>query len=83
VLRRGGAFFVRDLLRPDDEATLNRLVAAYAGDESAHSQQMFRDSLHAALSLDEVRSALAAADLPAGWARQSTDRHWTAAGIRP
>ncbi len=82
VLRGGGALFVRDLLRPPDLETLERLVAAYAGEANAHQQQMFRDSLHAALSLEEVGGLLAGAGLPLEWARQTSDRHWTIAGIR-
>lgn len=81
VLKSGGLLFVRDLLRPDDAETLERLVQTYAGNENAHQQQMFRDSLHAALTLDEVRALLADFDVPAGWASQTSDRHWTVAGV--
>lgn len=80
VLRSGGLLFVRDLLRPDDEETLERIVAAYAGRENAHQRQMFRDSLHAALTLEEVRRLLSELNLPADWVRQTSDRHWTVAG---
>lgn len=80
VLRPGGVLFVRDLLRPPDEATLNALVAAYAGGESSHARQMFRDSLHAALTLEELRHELDEAGIPPAWARQTSDRHWTVAG---
>ena len=81
LLRPGGVLFVRDLLRPADEDTVERLVAQYAGGENEHARAMFRASLHAALTLDEVRQWLAAAALPRGWVRQTSDRHWTAAGI--
>ena len=50
VLRPGGLLFVRDLLRPDSSDEVERLVATYAGQENAHSRQLFRQSLHAALS---------------------------------
>src|SRR5262245_7979990 len=82
VLRPGGTLFVRDLLRPPDRPTLEQLVAAYAGDANDHQRQMFGDSLHAALSLEEVRALLAGAGLPAAWAKQTSDRHWTVAGRR-
>src|SRR5262245_12371753 len=49
VVRPGGTLFVRDLLRPETEARLRELVASYARDANAHQQQMFADSLHAAL----------------------------------
>ncbi|MGE5193320.1 MAG: class I SAM-dependent methyltransferase [Deltaproteobacteria bacterium] len=83
VLRAGGALFVRDLLRPPDRETLERLVVTYAGEANDHQRQMFRDSLHAALSLDEIRALLADAVLPVGWVRQTSDRHWTISGRHP
>jgi ubiquinone/menaquinone biosynthesis C-methylase UbiE len=82
VLRPGGTLFVRDLLRPPDRPTLEQLVAAYAGDANDHQRQMFGESLHAALSLEEVRALLADIGLPAAWCRQTSDRHWTVAGRR-
>lgn len=80
VLKPGGLLFVRDLLRPTDAATLKHLVATYAGDANAHQQQMFDDSLHAALTLDEIRVMLTSLDLPSAWVTQTTDRHWTISG---
>lgn len=80
VLRPGGVLFVRDLLRPPDLATLNDLVQTYAGDANDHQRQMFRDSLHAALTLGEVQQILQTLGLPAEWASQTSDRHWTAQG---
>lgn len=80
VLRAEGVLFVRDLLRPPDVGTLNHLVETYAGKENAHSQKLFRDSLHAALTLEEVRELLSRNELPEGWVRQTSDRHWTIAG---
>lgn len=80
VLAPGGLLFVRDLTRPPDLETINHLVDAYAGDETAHAQQMFRQSLQAALTLEEVRQLLNDAGLPTAWAGQTTDRHWTISG---
>ena len=80
VLRPGGILFVRDLLRPADERTLDQLVQTYAGDENAHQQKMFRDSLHAALTLDDVRDLLTEHSLPVDWVQQTSDRHWTISG---
>jgi ubiquinone/menaquinone biosynthesis C-methylase UbiE len=82
MLAPGGVLFVRDLLRPADLETLNHLVETYAGSENAHSQKMFRDSLHAALTLEEVRELLAGQCVPREWVRQTSDRHWTIAGRR-
>ena len=83
VLRPRGVLFVRDLLRPADRESLERLVAAYAGDAHLHQQQMFRESLHAALTLADVGELLCDAKCPAEWVRQTSDRHWTIAGILP
>jgi ubiquinone/menaquinone biosynthesis C-methylase UbiE len=83
VLRPRGVLFVRDLLRPADCESLERLVATYAGDANQHQQQMIRESLHAALTLAEVSELLGDANCPAEWVRQTSDRHWTIAGLRP
>ena len=83
VLRPGGTLFVRDLLRPDDESELRHLVATYAGDANAHQQQMFADSLHAALTLREVRTLVTRLGFDGTGVRQTSDRHWTLAAIKP
>lgn len=83
VTRPGGAIFVRDLLRPGSDADLAHLVQTYAGDANAHQQRMFADSLHAALTLDEVRAMVRSAGFDAATVRQTTDRHWTWAARKP
>ncbi len=75
--------FVRDLLRPATAEDVNRLVRQWAGTATEHQQQMFRESLHAALTISEIREILLAAGLGSGWVRQTTDRHWTIAGRVP
>jgi ubiquinone/menaquinone biosynthesis C-methylase UbiE len=82
VLRPDGLLFVRDLLRPRDFEALETIVATYAGEANDHQRRMFRDSLHAALSLDEVCALLRDAGLPSEWVNQTSDRHWTIAGRR-
>jgi len=82
VLRPGGALFIRDLLRPRDLETLEAIVATYAGQANDRQQRMFHDSLHAALSLDEVRALLRDAGLASDWVGQTSDRHWTICGRR-
>ena len=77
VSRRGGILFVRDLLRPETEESVDHLVETYAGDETPHARQMFRDSLCAAYTLSEMQQALIAVGLPAEWVTQTSDRHWT------
>lgn len=82
VVRPGGALFVRDLLRPVDDATLRGFVQKYAGDANAHQQQMFADSLHAALTLEEVRALVTPLGFDASTVQATSDRHWTWAARR-
>jgi ubiquinone/menaquinone biosynthesis C-methylase UbiE len=73
----GGTIFVRDLMRPADRGTLNQLVEMYAGDANAHQKKMFSDSLHAALTLDEIRDLVGRCGFDPASVRATTDRHWT------
>ena len=80
VVRPGGILFVRDLMRPHSDAQVEHLVSVYAGNENAHQQQLFRQSLHAALTLNEVRALLEDCDLSPNFVSASSDRHWTITG---
>lgn len=82
ILKPGGLLFVRDLMRPGDQATLDGLVQTYAGTSNGHQQQMFRDSLHAALTVDEVRDLLKRVGIPATSVQATSDRHWTIAATK-
>ena len=82
-LSKGGLLFFRDLLRPGSVEDLNRLVETYAGSENAHSQKMFRESLHAALTIAEVQQLLTHAGFDGESVVQTSDRHWTACCRRP
>lgn len=77
VAAPGATIFLRDLLRPADEATLRQLVDTYAAGANDHQRQMFADSLHAALTVAEVRELVAGAGFDPAGVRQTTDRHWT------
>jgi ubiquinone/menaquinone biosynthesis C-methylase UbiE len=77
VVKPGGVLFIRDLMRPGDEPTLNRLVDQYAAGANDHQRAMFRASLHAALTLDEVRALLHEAGLNVSSVQPTSDRHWT------
>jgi SAM-dependent methyltransferase len=83
VAKPGGLLFFRDLLRPPDEATLDRLVETYAGGESDHARRMFADSLHAALTLDEVRGLVAGLGFDPATVQATSDRHWTWSAMKP
>lgn len=80
VLTPGGFLFVRDLLRPQTEVELEALVSTYAGKSTPRQRQLFRQSLHAALTIDEVASLLARLGLDRQWVRATSDRHWTITG---
>ncbi|MBI3463109.1 MAG: class I SAM-dependent methyltransferase [Planctomycetes bacterium] len=77
VVAGGGPIFIRDLLRPPDESTLQRLVAQYASASTDHQRQLFSDSLRAALTLDEVRALVAGLGFSLETVTQTSDRHWT------
>ncbi len=75
----GVAVFVRDLVRPASVAARDALVARYAAADSDLGRELFRASLHAALTLDEVRQLVAASGLDGATVSQTSDRHWTLA----
>jgi ubiquinone/menaquinone biosynthesis C-methylase UbiE len=77
VAAPGAVLFLRDLLRPTDEATWRQLVQTYAGDANAHQRKMFADSLHAALTVEEVRAQVTDLGFDPATVRATTDRHWT------
>jgi ubiquinone/menaquinone biosynthesis C-methylase UbiE len=82
VCQSGGVIFVRDLARPDDLATLRHLVQTYAGDANAHQQQMFTESLHAALTLGEIRAMVVKLGFAPESVTMTSDRHWTWAVVK-
>ncbi len=82
VTRPGGTLFFRDLLRPSSTAELQSLVNRYTGDEIEHAQRMFGESLHAALSLEEIRNLVESMGFKPETVQQSSDRHWTWSAIK-
>ena len=77
VLQGGGVLFVRDLLRPKDDAAVHHLVETYAAGANEHQRQLFEASLRAALSLDEIRGIVTQLGYKADRVQQTSDRHWT------
>ena len=77
VTADGGFLFFRDLLRPADAETLDHLVATYAGAASQDQQQLFRQSLCAALNLDELRKTVEQLGFDPQSVQATSDRHWT------
>jgi ubiquinone/menaquinone biosynthesis C-methylase UbiE len=82
VTAPGGLLFFRDLLRPESTEQLEQLVETYAGNEEPYAKRMFAESLHAALTLDEIRELVSSLGFPAESVQQTTDRHWTWNSIR-
>jgi ubiquinone/menaquinone biosynthesis C-methylase UbiE len=82
VTKPGGLLFFRDLLRPADDAELGKLVNQYApaarlSTEANHQRSMFAESLHAALTLDELQNLIGQLELTSSSVKQTSDRHWT------
>jgi len=77
VVRKGGGIFVRDLMRPASLAMVDHLVHTYAGDSNPYQQKLYRDSLHAALTIPEVEEYVKSAGIRGARVVQSSDRHWS------
>jgi ubiquinone/menaquinone biosynthesis C-methylase UbiE len=82
VLKPNGAIFIRDLLRPNTPEIVEDIVINYAADCNEHQTMLFRDSLHAAFTLDEIKELMQQANLENINIYQSSDRHWTAERAR-
>jgi ubiquinone/menaquinone biosynthesis C-methylase UbiE len=78
LVKPNGAVLIRDLLRPDSLAEIDRLVAA-AGDYGPRQNQLFRDSLAAAFTLAEIQDLVLEAGMTDYQLSQTSDRHWTLA----
>lgn len=79
----GGTLMVRDLARPDDEAAVNALVDLHAANEPIPARNLFRDSLHASLTLDEIQGIVKGLGLSPDGVALTSDRHWTWTWSRP
>jgi len=83
VTKAGGLLFFRDLMRPESSDEIDRLVNEYAGEESDHGREMFYNSLHAALNLDEIRDLVRPHGFDDESVQATSDRHWTWVGRKP
>ena len=77
VTKKDGLLFIRDLLRPFSMAELQNIVNLHAGDATPKQKQLFTDSLHASLSLTEVREMVKLFGFEGFTVIQSSNRHWT------
>ncbi|MCA1991387.1 MAG: methyltransferase domain-containing protein [Coleofasciculus sp. S288] len=78
VLKPNGAILIRDLIRPADEATMNAMVESIGPEYDEHQKKLFRESLHAAFTVNELNELVQKAGLENVQVYQSSDRHWTA-----
>ncbi|GFE71311.1 class I SAM-dependent methyltransferase [Chroococcus sp. FPU101] len=78
VLKPNGGMLLRDLLRPASAEIINHIIEEIGEDYSLHQKQLFRDSLFAAFTLEEVKELLQAAGIKGVKLYQSSERHWTA-----
>jgi ubiquinone/menaquinone biosynthesis C-methylase UbiE len=78
VVKSNGGIFIRDLIRPENAEIMNALVDGIGEEYDEYQKKLFRDSLHAALTLDEVNQLISLSGLLNVKVYQSSDRHWTA-----
>ena len=83
VVQPGGLLFFRDLVRPDSEEDLRRLVETHASQENQRQQELFADSLRASLRVAEVRDLVAECGFDPETVQMTTDRHWTWSARKP
>ncbi len=75
LLAPGGVLLVRDLFRPDTEEQLTALVALHAKDANPRQTDLFRASLRAALTPEELARAARRAGLEDFEITIDSDRH--------
>ena len=75
VLKQGGVLLIRDLYRPDTLEDLAALVAQHASDCNESQRKLFADSLHAALTPDELRALADDCGLAGAEITIDSDRH--------
>jgi ubiquinone/menaquinone biosynthesis C-methylase UbiE len=79
----GGLLFHRDLARPLDESALQVLVNTYANEATPYQRRLFDESLHAALTAEEIADLVATFGFARDTVRMTSDRHWTWVASRP
>ncbi len=78
LLKPGGAIILRDLFRPTSTAKIDEIIAGVDdADFDEHQLKLFRDSLFAAFTVEEIQAIAAQAGLSSAKVEQSSERHWT------
>ncbi len=75
VLKPRGVLLIRDLFRPASQARVEELVALHTPGADATQKQLFRQSLQAAFTPQELRVLVARLHLPGAEVMVDTDRH--------
>jgi len=78
--RPNATILIMDLARPNSPLAVDTLVETYAMNEPEVLREDFRNSLHAAYTVDEVREQLAENGLQEIEVGMVSDRHWAARG---
>lgn len=72
-----GTIFVRDLMRPESQEQIDDILFKHKDNMNASQRQILEDSLHAALSLDEIRELVTGFGFSDQSVQATSDRHWT------
>ena len=81
VMRPNAGLLIQDLFRPATTDELNGLVETYAADCNDYQRRLFTESLHAALTVDEVRRMITEVGLDGVDVQACSDRHWKASRV--
>jgi ubiquinone/menaquinone biosynthesis C-methylase UbiE len=76
VASRAAALCIMDLHRPATEAEHQSLVERYAEECTDYQRRLFSDSLHAALTIEEVRAICDRVGFTDVDVCRTSDRHW-------
>ncbi len=82
VCKPGGRLFVRDLCRPESQERVEEFVELYTAKETEYSQQLFRQSLIAALTLAEMQELVTEQGFAPETVQMTSDRHWTWSALK-
>ena len=77
VLKPQGLLYIQDLLRLESTMAIEKIVDTYAKDETQYQRKLFRASLFAALTVDEVETIIKKTEVTNAKIAQISDRHWS------
>lgn len=77
VLKSKAGILIRDLIRPASLNIVEELVQQYAADCDEHQKKLYRDSLIASFTIDEIKSLVEQSGIKNTSVIQTSDRHWS------